>query len=204
MWPAGRLATPAMVCLALVVCWAGPALGAGDATLNAVLYRPIPTGEPIHVRALDNSPDQEQLKRQFEAALVSRGIAIRREPANLVLTLQPQDQTGFWSYRSGALIEAQRGYNELARKDLDSYTVNLYDSSKGGLINKPGRAEGINRSRYRLEARLEERSSGRTLWQGWTTAELQYGDGQTLLRSMVPALADSVGETVREQTVDLR
>lgn len=204
MWPAGRLATLAMVWFALVVCWAGSALGAGEATLNAVLYRAIPAGQPIHVRALDNSPDQERLKRQFEAALVSRGIAIRREPADLVLTLEPQDQMGFWSYQSGALIEAQRGYNELARKDLDSYTVNLYNSRRGGLINKPGRPEAISRSRYRLEARLEERSSGRTLWQGWATAELQSGDGQALLRSMVPVLAASVGETVREQPVALR
>ena len=71
-------------------------------------------------------------------------------------------------------------------------------------MNQPGRPEGVNPSKYRLEARLDDRSDGRTLWQGWTTANLNRGEGSTLLEAMVGPLASSVGETIREQPVTLR
>ena len=176
----------------------------GTATLNAVVYRPVPAGEAIHVRTLDNSPQHQDLKRRFEAALAERGYRIAPSASRLVLTLEPEDQIGFWNYRRGALVEAQRGYDRIARKDLDSYTVNLFNSRQGGLINRPERPSGVNPSRYRLEARLEDRDTGRTLWQGWTTADLARGDGRALLAAMVEPLAGVVGLSVREQHVGLR
>ncbi len=188
------------------VAAAGVALAqsAATAVLNAVLYRPIPAGAAVHVRTLDDSPQHQDLKRRFEAALRDRGYAIDPAPTRLVITVEPRDQIGFWNYQSGALIEAQRGYDRIARKDLDSYMVNLYNSRQGGLINRPDRPSGVNPSRFRLEARLEDRSDGRTLWQGWTSAELTVGDGQSLWTAMAPPLAGAVGRTVREQRVSLR
>lgn len=192
------------VAVAVVIAGAASAQLAGQAVLNAVVYQPIPEGEAIHVRALDDSPQAQQLRQRFAAVLSARGFAIDAVPSRLVLTLEPRDQIGFWSYQSGALIEAQRGYDRIARKDLDSYMVNLYDSRQGGLINRPQRPSGVNPTRYRLEARLEDRSNGRTLWQGWTAAELTRGDGSALIASMVEPLAEVVGLTVREQPVTLR
>ena len=194
------------IVLAVMVALGSASLAqfADFAVLNAVVYRPIPAGEAVHVRTLDDSPQHQDLKRRFEAALRDRGYAIDPAPTRLVITVEPRDQIGFWNYQSGALIEAQRGYDRLARKDLDSYMVNLYNSRQGGLINRPDRPSDVNPSRHRLEARLEDRSDGRTLWQGWTSAEVSAGDGRSLWTAMVAPLAGAVGRTVREERVSLR
>ncbi len=199
-------------CLALataLVVLAGHSAGvaaqdAAGAVLNAVSYQPIPDREPIHVRVLDNSDASAALKQQFEQALRARGYAIASVPVTLVLTVSPSDEPGFWSYESGALITAERGYNERAGKDLDSYQLNLYDTRKGGLINRPERPAEVSPSRYRLDARLENMSSGRTLWHGWTTADLGRGDGRWLVEAMIPGLADNLGKTARARTVPLQ
>ena len=190
--------------LALLLIGVAVAQVGDQAVLNAVKYRPIPGDQPIHVRSLDDSRENLRLKRRFEQALRERGFRIGAEPSRLVVTLESSDQLGFWSYSGGSLINAQRGFNELARKDLDSYVLNLYDSRRGGLTNQPERPVGINPSKYRLEARLEDRSDGRTLWQGWTTADVGRSGGSALLEAMVSPLASSLGETVREQPVTLR
>ena len=192
------------VALALLLIGVAVAQVGDQAVLNAVKYRPIPADQPIHVRSLDDSRENLRLKRRFEQALRERGFRIGAEPSRLVLTLESSDQLGFWSYSGGALINAQRGFSELAEKDLDSYVLNLYDSRRGGLTNQPERPVGINPSKYRLEARLDDRSDGRTLWQGWTTADVGRSGGSALLEAMVPPLASSLGETVREQPVTLR
>ena len=203
-----RPVRPAICALAVVILGIGvaPALAQlqVDAVLNAVSYRPIPDSRPIHVRVLDNSEAKAAVKRRFERALTARGYALTQSEDHLVLTIESSDELGFWSYESGALITADRGYSEIARKDLDSYQVSIYDTRKGGLINRPERPAGVNPTRYRLDARLEDRDSGRTLWQGWTTANLDRGDGRDLILMMVPTLADNVGTTVRSESVSLR
>ncbi len=80
--------------------------------------------------------------------------------------------------------------------------VNVFDSSGGGVMNE-GSGSGdttiVTPTQYRVDASMEERTSGRRLWQGWATANLEQSDGLALTMSMVPVLTQHVGQTVRQK-----
>ncbi len=198
----GRLAL-SIAAVAAALGLIAEAYAESQAVLNAVAFRPVPTDEAIFVRTLDNSEESERLRRRFERLLSANGHEINQGAARLVLTIESTDQPGFWSYQPGALISADRGYDRRARKDLDAYRVKFYDSVRGGLVNEPERPTDVSATRYRLEARLEDRDNGRTLWQGWMVAPRTAGRRMSLWIAMVPALADTVGQTVRERPVPL-
>jgi len=181
-----------------------PALAADAAVLNAVTFRPVPVEEAIYVRSLDDDESVARVRRSFERALVAGGYAVTDAPRRLVLTLEVSDQVGSWSYGSSTLFSTDRSYDERTRRELDSFQLNVYDSRQGGLVNQPERAAPVAPSRYRLDARLDDRETGRTLWQGWVVGALDRGDGDDLLAMMVPVLAGGIGRTVREATVELR
>lgn len=182
----------------------GLAEEAGQAVISAIALQTLPEGAAVHVRSLDNSADSLALKREFETALRAAGFALSADPSGLVLTFTASDRIGGWSYRSGALVKAERGHDPVAGKELDRYIVNLFNTRQGGLINEQKRPARVTPSRYRLSAAVEDRRNGKTLWTGWAVANLVQGEGSVLYRKMVPVLAASVGHTVREKSVELR
>ncbi len=179
------------------------AAGPDQGTLNAVAFDRLPDERVIAVRSLDDSEDNLALKAHIEAVLRSRGFGVTEGAARLVLTFQTSAVVGAWDDRSGALIEAQRYHDETIRKDLDSYMLNLFNSRKGSLLERPGPPTRVQPSQYRLDATLDDRSTGRRVWQGWMVAALQRGAPELLVRAMVPPLIDSVGTTVRSQAFEL-
>jgi len=62
----------------------------------------------------------------------------------------------------------------------------------------------VTPSNYRLEVNIDHKGDRERLWQGWTIADLAYGDDRSLNRVMVPALVDNIGKTVRQQSFDLQ
>ena len=62
----------------------------------------------------------------------------------------------------------------------------------------------VTPAQYRLGLTLDQRADGVRVWQGWTIADLSQGEPSELARAMVPRLADSVGQTVREQAFDMQ
>ena len=65
--------------------------------LNAVAFQPIPQGQTVEVRVLDNSDENLAVMRELEAALSQRGVPVGGEEAPLLLTIDTSDSVGAWS-----------------------------------------------------------------------------------------------------------
>jgi hypothetical protein len=190
----------------VTVFLAGPAAAqSSQGLLNAVSYEKIPLGTAIAVSPLDNSDENLALQRQFEGELRTAGYTVAKD-APLILTFAIHDAVG--SYLDGNarhVLEfsgtSGRGVDENARA-----RVNVFDSAGGGLINTGSESADttiVTPSKYRMDASLDSRETGRRLWQAWATADLGRSDGRALTMAMVPAITRQVGQTVRQMPFPL-
>lgn len=186
--------------VALVMVLAGtppPATAAADpqaASINAVAFSPLPSDTPIHVRALDNSEAALELKAEFETALRATGRSTTAEAGGLVLTLNSGRELGDRTNRERNEIREQR--RQLENRVRERYAVSLFDSDRDR-APRARRPRGVTPTRYRLEATLDDRVSGRVLWRGWAVAPLHRGAERDLIEAMIPVLAGALGQTIR-------
>jgi len=192
-------------CIGMAVPSPATAQDGGQGTLNAVSFKPLPVGAPIFVRPLDDPDENLVLKRRFESVLQERGYALAPDPSGLVLTFESRDQIDSWS-DSGrrTVLEFQGAGGREGTEDVEA-RLRLFDSQRGALLNKGrGGTRVVTPSNYRLEVNIDHKGDRERLWQGWTIADLAYGDDRSLNRAMVPALVDNIGKTVRQQSFDLQ
>jgi len=169
--------------------------------LNAVAYESIPVGQAVAVSPLDNSDDNLILQQRFETELRARGYRIV-DTAPLVLSFDVRDTVGaFLDGNVRHLIELSGGGGRGGGEDAKA-RLNVFDSGGGGLLNE-GRDSAdttiVTPTQYRIDATLDDRNSGRRLWQAWAIANLDQSDGLTLTMAMVPVIAQHVGQTVRQK-----
>ena len=180
-----------------------PPVFAEEGLMNSISFRKIPAGSALQVQALDDSDNNLKLQKIFEDALRQRGYKISAA-APLILTFETRDEIGNWSEtdrRHLLSFEARggRGGGEDAKARL-----NFFDSSTGGLINKGKSGTSIaTPSSYRIDATVEDRSTGKRYWQGWSEGKLGAGDGQELNRKMVPVLVEGIGKTIRQKPFEI-
>ena len=171
----------------------------GKGILNAIAFKPLTQEMPIAVRPLDNSDSNLLLQREFEKALRTNGYTVS-DNASLILTFEYRGEIGAWSTigRRTILELEARGGRE-GGENAKAF-INLYDSSRGGVLNK-GRSGTsiITQSQYRLDASIDSKSNGKRLWQAWTIADLESHDGLSLTLAMVPVMVKSLGRTVKKQ-----
>lgn len=174
-----------------------------EGLLNAMVFRPLPPGTAIAVRPLDNSDINLNLKAAFEQALRGRGIRTD-DDAPVVLSFETRDVVGAWS-DSGrrSIIELEGRGGRMGGEDAKA-RVNIYNSSRGGLLNEgQGETNIVTHGRYRLEATLDDRANRKRLWQAWAESELGRYHGDELLAAMVPAIVENLGKTVSRQPFKL-
>ena len=194
-----------VVTLALLVTGRASAQSSDEGLLNAVAYKPFPTGMAITVRPMDDSEENLDLQKRIEGELTAQGYNVSGD-GTLILTFETRDTVGAWS-DSGrrSVLEFQYKNEEGIGGDNERVRLNLFDSAQGGVLNE-GRARGtsiVTPSQYRIDATVDVRQSGERLWQAWVTASLQQSDGATLTQSMVPEMVKNLGKTVRRQTFQL-
>ncbi|MCW5698639.1 MAG: hypothetical protein KIT00_02235 [Rhodospirillales bacterium] len=200
----GFLAGCVVLALALHLPVAGVAQETTRGLVNAVSFSPLPGDAPLRVRTLDNSATAIALREELEGALRFNGFPVTKGDTPLVLTLDSKELIGSWDDRGGALIEADRGYDETLRKDTDRYVLNIFNSRKGGLINRGEKSGRVQRTRYRLDATLADTRTGQTIWHGWAVADFAGGDRDALMKSMIPALTDTFSQSVQQQPFTVR
>lgn len=179
---------------------------AQDGVLNAQRLKDLPPERTLFVQLLDNSDQNLLLKTEIEKELEKNGYALS-ESAPLVLNFTTQDQIGTWDPGSKKHVfsfEARSGKS--GQEDTKKARVNVFDSASGGLLNKgkDSQSPSSTASQYRLEITIESRSAGKTFWRGWSDAELESGDGQTLIIKMIPPLIQAIGQTIRSQTFPIQ
>ncbi|MBT7943578.1 MAG: hypothetical protein HN719_09515 [Alphaproteobacteria bacterium] len=172
-----------------------------EGIISAVSFLPVPAGSAISVRPLDNSDHNLILQKDFEDALKNKGYAIK-DDATLILTFETRDDTGAWS--GGG----ENSYVELSNNSDQSGTnaprvrFNLFNSSRGGILN-PNRREStrtVTPSSFRIDVTVDDKSNGKRMWQGWSSAGSRVGTSQETSRNMIPILVDGLGQTIRQKT----
>ena len=179
--------------------------------LNAVVFKPVPAGEPILVRPLDDTDENLAIQKNIEAALTSRGYAIGTDPKGIVLSFETRSQKGYWtnpSRRTFLHLEGSAGTGtSISRGNRKSSraVVNLYDSQQGGVVNKGNRNIVTPAATYyRLDVSIDNKTDGKSLWRAWALANLAEGNAVTLSRAMVPAIVDNIGKGAKEQSFKLQ
>jgi hypothetical protein len=175
---------------------------AADGVIAATAFEQVPPGTAMAVRPWDDSDQNLAIKQDLENALRHRGYVIR-EDAPLILSFETRDTVGTWSSgdrRSIVEFEARKGGGE---EDDSKVRLNLFASDRGGVFNKGRPPPDVKPSRYQIEVTID-RQGGARLWQGTITADLERTDRESLIKQMVPALVEKVGNTVKGETVPLR
>ena len=171
---------------------------AAEGTVNAVSYKQIPAGTPMAVRQWDNSDENLKLAEEFTAILIKQGFRVA-DDAPLVISFSARDVLGYWTAGQRRHLLEVEGHGGRTGGERARVMLNLY-SSDGGVLNKGKEPGNVVPSKYVLEVTLDQRK-GERLWQGEATAALLRTDGFSLLRAMLPALLNYVGQTVRRKTV---
>jgi len=177
---------------------------AADGILNSVAFSKIPAGASFVLQGYDDSDATLTLKEDIANALTAAGYAVA-EKGSFILNFETSDEIGAWSTTDRRhILSLQTGGGRGGGENAKA-RINVYDSSTGGLLNK-GRGGGTaitTPSQYRIDVAIEDKASGKTLWQGWAVADLHGTDGLDLMRRMVPGLVGKIGQTVRQEPFSL-
>ncbi|MBK8175884.1 MAG: hypothetical protein IPK66_11645 [Rhodospirillales bacterium] len=169
----------------------------GQATLNAVAFQPMPKAAALEVRVLNDSADNLAIKRELETALAAHGYSVGASEAPLIMTIDTGEDVGAWQYPSdsGSIRMMDDRGRLFPQGELNVTRMARLPLPKTTVVTPP---------QYRLGLTLDARANGVRLWQGWSIADLSQGEPAELAQAMVPKLAESVGETVREARFDLQ
>ncbi len=192
-----RLLPASVVLAAALVPGLAAADATGQATLNAVSFQPLPAAQPIEVRVLDNSDENLAIMRELEGALKRRGAPLGGADAPLLLTIDTGENVGAWNAPSGT--DRVPMMDDRGRL----FPQGELDISRQARLPVPGTTV-VTPPQYRLGLTIDARATGVRLWQGWAIAPLSQGEPAELAAAMVPKLAASIGETVREEVFDLQ
>ena len=176
-----------------------------DGQLNAVAFQPLPRGSALFVRPLDNSDHNLILQKDFERVLRQKGYTVSRDAA-LILTFETRDTAGFWSGGGpNRLVELSNNPDQTGI-EAPSGRLNLFNSTRGGLLNPDRRelTQTVTPSSFRIDITIDDKSYGKRLWQGWSSADIGPGDNRKLTRNMIPILVNSLGQTVRQKSFPLQ
>jgi hypothetical protein len=173
--------------------WAGPV---GQATLNAVAFDRVPMDAPMSVQVLDDSEQNLRIAKELKRLLSERGFSIAADQAKLVLTIDTGDAVGAWSSTSNT--DRVQMMDDRGRL----FPRGQLDVTRQVQLPLP-RTTVVTPAQYRLGLTIENRSGGGPIWQGWAIAGLSQGEPAELADAMLPKLADSIGQTVREESFTL-
>jgi len=174
---------------------------ADEGIINAVSFRPIPSATTIVVRPWDNSDENMNTVRLIEAQLRDLGYKISPQ-AKFTLSFESKSSLGKWSSSSrNTSVELKAESSSSEGKDAE-VRLNLFSSSKGGVLN-PSTTPGENiLSKVSLEITLDQKNGPR-LWQGEAIAGVHQTDTVSVARRLTPILLDHFGKTVARKTVNI-
>jgi hypothetical protein len=179
--------------LSATLAWADPA---GQATLNAVAFHPLPTDAPIFIRVLDDSEQNLRIAKELKRLLSERGFSIAADQSKLMLTIDTGDAVGAWSSTSNT--DPVQMMDDRGRL----FPKGELDVTRQVQLPLP-RTTVVTPAQYRLGLTIESRGGGGPIWQGWAIADLSQGEPAELAAAMLPKLADSIGQTIREESFTL-
>lgn len=164
--------------------------------VNAMSFHSMPEGLPILVRPLDDSAENLVIRNDMEQALTAAGFTVAKDGSAIVLSFETRRELG-----GGPTPTRQITKQFVERHEQSDIVDRRYTPQIGK--SSPKGSSSVSASRFRLDATLDDKQSGKRLWRGWTIARMHGDETKNLAKAMVPVLVDSLGETVREQTFDI-
>jgi hypothetical protein len=185
----------------LLIAYAPPSAATAQqpeqGVLHAVSFEPLPEGIPVLVRPLDDTDENLEIKKEFEAAMASDGLNVAADEARIVLSFKTREEV--------AAGPAPKPQNTIRFRGQGGRMSTSDERNVPKLIEAPRDGTRIYRpSRYRIDATIDDKVDGTRLWQGWAVAGLEEHTHLFLAKTMVPAIVDSIGQTVREKPFPLR
>jgi hypothetical protein len=173
-----------------------------EALMNAVSFRPVPTGATIFVRAMDNSDSNMALLKDFEKSLKRKGYKISPD-ANLIMTFETREAAGSWVGGGPNRIVELSNNHDQSGTDAPRVHLNLFNSSRGGLLNS-NRKEAtrtVTPSSFRIDVTVDNKTDGKRHWQGWSSADTGYASDRKMTRAMIPAIVEGIGQTISQKPI---
>jgi len=165
--------------------------------LHAVSFEPLPEGMPILVRPLDDTDENLAIKKEFEAAMATDGFNVAADEARLVLSFETREEVAAGPAPKPQTTIRFRGQGGRMSTSDERNVPKLIEAPRDGTrIYRP--------SRYRIDATIDDKLDGARLWQGWAVAGLDEHTHLFLAKTMVPAIVDGIGQTVREKPFPLQ
>jgi hypothetical protein len=192
--PIHRIIARGWVALAMATAAIASAEEGAVGMVNAVAFEPLPS-KPIFVRTLDDSDFGMAVRAAVVDAMIARGLIVGPETSPLLLTID-----------SSQMMGAVRSVERPVSRPVEDRSGRLSFREGFRAQEVPGAPPptGVIGARfYQLELTLDERADRRRLWRGWAVADLGAGDPPAIAQAMVPELAASIGETVRERVFPL-
>ena len=186
---------------ALLLSWVtAPAVHA-EGLLNAVSFQPLPEGAALFVRPLDNSDRNIALQAEFERELKQKGYTVSKD-ATLIFSFETRDSAGSWTGGGpNPFVELSNNHDQ-SGVNAPQVRFNLFNSNRGGILNprRKDRTRTVTPSRFRIDVTIEDKTNGKRLWQGWSTADISIGSTRAMSRSMIPAIVNGLGKTVKKKS----
>ena len=175
-----------------------------EGTISAVSFLPVPVGSTILVRPLDNSDSNLILQKDFERALKSKGYTVGKD-ATLILTFETRDDSGAWAGGGENRFLELSNNSDQSGINAPRVRLNLFNSRRGGLLNPDLKdvTRTVTPSSFRIDVSIDEKSNGKRMWQGWSSAPARVGGNRETSRKMIPVLVDGLGQTIRRKTFSL-
>jgi hypothetical protein len=181
--------------------------GRPPGTMAARAFMAAPTPLAFAIEPGDNTDENMALAENLRKQAASRGMTVQRDGSTLVLRFDTEVRTGQAPRRSFS-----RDANSL---DPDPATptppgtgdqvTNMLSSSGGGVLGSRG-SSGADYARflkYVVNATLDDRATGRRLWQGHVSYDSSSSDRTAMFVSLAPVLADQIGKNVQERSFRL-
>lgn len=176
--------------------------------VSARVFAAAPAPLAFAIEPGDNTDENIALAESLGREAAARGIVINPTGGTLVLRFDTE-------VRTSAQTPRQSFSREGPRLDPDSPTpappgardeVANVLSSRGNAVIGGRRSGGPDYARllrYVINATLDDRTSGRRLWQGHVSYDSAAPDRTAMFVALAPILAEQVGKSVQEKSFQL-
>lgn len=156
----------------------------------------------------DNTDENLALVARIAREAAARKMTVQPQ-ASLVLRFDTEVRSNFraprqtFSREGGRLSDPDIGTP--APPDADDQVANVLSSCGAGVVGArklPQTGYG-SCLRYVINAMLDDRSTGRRLWQGHVSYDAAAPDRTAMFVALAPVLVDQIGKTVRQQSFRL-
>lgn len=202
-----RAALPAVLLSLSIACAAAQDRAPGQAAARAFAAAPAPLA--FQVDAGENTDENIALAARIAKEAAARGISIQAQGAALVFRFytevrtNPPTQRQSFSRQGGGLSDPDVGMPS-PPGSRDEVT-NMLSSGGGGVIGgrlPTGPSYG-RLLRYVVNATLEDRATGRRLWQGHVSYDSAATDRAAMFVALAPVLVEQIGKSVQESAFRL-